>query len=59
MRLTIEAPDTLGPRAIRNHRTPRQQAEYMLTKALRELEDQERRQSDRREPEHRTSGESR
>jgi hypothetical protein len=51
MRVTIEAPDTLGPRAVREHRTPRQQAEYLLAKALRELDEQERRQCDQREPE--------
>ena len=41
MRVTVEVPDRLGPRANKEHRTLRQQVEYMVQRALRELEDRE------------------
>jgi hypothetical protein len=34
MRITIEVPDRVADAALREHRTPRQQAEYLIARAL-------------------------
>jgi hypothetical protein len=47
MRIVIEVPDRVAKDAVREHRSVRQQAEYLIARAMSEKEDRHQRDDER------------